>query len=54
MIEDIHDLTTAAFVFDLTTYSFLDVNQAAIMLYGYSCEEFKKMKIFELRSLDQR
>jgi PAS domain S-box-containing protein len=34
-----------AFVFDLATMAFLEVNQAAVSQYGYSRDEFLRMKI---------
>ncbi|MCX5811958.1 MAG: PAS domain S-box protein [Proteobacteria bacterium] len=37
-----------AFVFDLNTLEIIDVNEAAIIHYGYSYEEFTNMKITEL------
>ena len=36
-------------VFDRETLEFLDVNDAAVMHYGYSRNEFLKMKITEIR-----
>ena len=36
-------------VFDIETFKFLDVNEAAIDHYGYSEEEFFKMKVFDIR-----
>ncbi len=43
----------AAFVFDLATYDFLEVNQAAVQQYGYSREEFLRMKATDIRSPEQ-
>lgn len=40
-------------VFSEPTLYFLDVNRAAIESYGYSKEEFLKMKITEIRKSDQ-
>lgn len=40
-------------VFDTTTLSFLQVNDAAIRLYGYSRKEFLKMTIEEIRPLTE-
>lgn len=40
-------------VFDTSTYKFLDVNQAAIRLYGYSKEEFLKMTIRDIRPFSE-
>jgi PAS domain S-box-containing protein len=42
-----------AYVFDLETLDFLEVNEAAIRQYGYSREEFLKMKVSEIRSPDE-
>ena len=36
-------------VYDINTFRFLDVNEAAIAHYGYSRQEFSKMTIFDLR-----
>ncbi len=40
-------------VFDLETFLFVQVNKAAIDLYGYSQEEFLQMTVFEMRPPDQ-
>jgi len=37
------------FVYDLSTFKFLDVNQATINHYGYSREEFLSMSIYDIR-----
>jgi PAS domain S-box-containing protein len=37
------------FVFDLETYMFLDVNEAAVRHYGYTREEFLKMHAKDIR-----
>ncbi len=37
------------YVFDKSSYIFLDVNKAAISHYGYSKEEFLSMSVFEIR-----
>lgn len=37
------------YIFDLETHDFLEVNNAIVELYGYSREEFLKMKIFDIR-----
>ena len=39
----------AMWVYDLGTFDFLDVNEAAIKKYGYTKEEFLKMTIKEIR-----
>lgn len=36
-------------LYDLETFNFLDINQAAIAHYGYSKEEFLSMKIHDIR-----
>ena len=38
-----------SWVFDLETFKFLEVNDAAIALYGYTKEEFLSMRISDLR-----
>lgn len=40
-------------VYDLTTFEILDVNQAAIDLYGYSREEFLRLTIKDLRPKEE-
>jgi len=37
-------------IFDIDTFRFVQVNHAAVLLYGYSLEEFNKITVFELRS----
>lgn len=44
----------AMWVYDLDTFKFLRVNEAAVSLYGYSKEEFYKMDIFKVRPLEER
>jgi PAS domain S-box-containing protein len=41
------------YIFDLETFSFLAVNDAALVQYGYTREEFLSMKVTEIRSEDQ-
>ena len=41
-----------SWVFDLESYLFLEVNNAAINHYGYSKEEFRSMNIMDLRSTE--
>ncbi|REL29130.1 PAS domain S-box protein [Rhodohalobacter sp. SW132] len=41
-------------VYDLTTLTFLDVNEAAIKHYGYSKDEFLKMTIRDIRLQEER
>lgn len=40
-------------IFDLETLRFLDVNQAAIVKYGYTHDEFLAMTIMEIRSPEE-
>lgn len=40
---------TPIWIYDRSTLKFLDVNNAAIQIYGYSKEEFKKMTILDIR-----
>ena len=39
--------------YDLETFSFLEVNDAAMISYGYSRDEFLSMKITDIRSSDE-
>jgi PAS domain S-box-containing protein len=39
-------------VYDLKTYRFLDVNEAAINVYGYTKEEFQVMTIMDVRPVE--
>lgn len=39
----------AMFIYHLETFEFLDVNEAAVSIYGYSREEFLSMKITDIR-----
>ena len=39
-------------IYDSETLRFLEVNQAAIDLYGWSREEFLKMTIMDIRPLE--
>ncbi|WP_111671004.1 PAS domain S-box protein [Algoriphagus litoralis] len=41
-------------LYDLETFCFLNINQAAIAHYGYSQEEFLKMKIHDIRPPEDR
>ncbi|SFH19871.1 PAS domain-containing protein [Pedobacter insulae] len=41
-------------IYDLETLQFLDVNQAAVDLYGYSKEEFLKMKLKDIRTDEEK
>lgn len=40
---------TPMWVYDTDTYKFLDVNEAAIRNYGYTLDEFKNLKIIDIR-----
>ncbi|MGV8961044.1 MAG: bifunctional diguanylate cyclase/phosphodiesterase [Stenotrophomonas sp.] len=40
-------------IFDLTTLRFLEVNRAAVELYGYSREEFLSMSILDIRPQEE-
>lgn len=42
-----------SWVYDVETFRFLDVNNAAVQHYGYTREEFLSMTIFEIRPLDE-
>lgn len=37
-------------IFDLETFKFVQVNHAAVQLYGYSVEEFLNMTVFDFKS----
>jgi PAS domain S-box-containing protein len=41
-----------AFVFDRTTLEFLEVNEAALQQYGYTREEFRLMKVTDIRPME--
>ncbi len=41
-------------VFDLTTFKFLDVNEAAISHYGYSRENFLSMTVIDIRPEEEK
>ena len=43
-----------AWLYDLETYQFLEVNEAAVTHYGYSHEEFLKMRIIDIRPPEER
>lgn len=40
------------YVYDLQTFRFLQVNDAAVSFYGYSHDEFSRMTIFDIRHED--
>lgn len=42
------------FIYDVETYYFLNVNNAAIMHYGYSSEEFLSMTVLDIRPSEDR
>ena len=41
-------------IYDLETLKFLEVNKAAINLYGFSLDEFKRMSILDIRPEESR
>jgi two-component system cell cycle sensor histidine kinase/response regulator CckA len=41
------------YVFDRQTFAFLEVNAAAVMAYGYSREEFLRMRIIDIRPKEE-
>lgn len=43
----------AMFIYKLDTMEFLDVNEAAVRIYGYSHEEFLMMKICDIRPAEE-
>ena len=43
----------AALVFDIATLEYLEVNEAAVQQYGYSREEFLKMKATDIRPAEE-
>jgi len=42
----------AMWIYDTQTLKFLMVNDAAIALYGYTCDEFLRMKVSEIRPIE--
>lgn len=54
MIEDIHTLVIPSFIFDPTTYFILDANQRFTELYGYTLDELKEMRVFQLRPAEEK
>lgn len=52
--EDIHTLVIPSFIFDPATFLILDANERFTELYGYSLEELKQMKIFQLRPPEEK
>ena len=42
-----------AYVFDLATLDFLEINQAAVQQYGYTRDEFLRMKTTEIRPAEE-
>jgi PAS domain S-box-containing protein len=49
-----HGSPVPMFVFDLETFNFLDVNQAALKKYEYSRTEFLKKNLLDIRPEDDR
>ena len=43
-----------SWIYDVETLRFLEVNKAAISLYGYSEDELKRMSILDIRPQDCR
>ena len=41
------------FLFDLDTYEFINVNQAAVKHYGYTKEEFTSMNLMDIKPTDE-
>lgn len=41
------------YVFDLATLEFIDVNEAALALYGYRREEFLALMLLDIRPADE-
>lgn len=41
-----------AFVFDRTTLDFLEINQATVQRYGYTRDEFLRMKLTDIRPIE--
>jgi PAS domain S-box-containing protein len=54
MIEDIHTLVVPSFIFDPSTYLILDANERFTELYGYSLDELKGMRVFQLRPPEEK
>ena len=54
MTEDIHTLIVPSFIFDPATYFILDANERFTDLYGYSLEELKTMRVFQLRPPEEK
>src|SRR5581483_11100030 len=46
---DFYDSVTPMWIFDIETLAFLAVNDAAVLQYGYSREEFLSMTILDIR-----
>ena len=54
MVEDIHTLVVPSFIFDPTTYFILDANARFTELYGYTLEELKEMRVYQLRPPEEK
>ena len=54
MIEDIHTLVVPSFIFDPATYFILDANERFTELYGYTLEELKEMRVYQLRPTEEK
>jgi PAS domain S-box-containing protein len=54
VIEDIHTLVVPSFIFDPATYFILDANQRFTELYGYTLQELKAMRVYQLRPPEEK
>jgi PAS domain S-box-containing protein len=45
---------TPMWIYDLATLKFLDVNEAAVGVYGYTSEEFKSKTVLDIRSKEEQ
>ena len=54
MIEDIHTLVVPSFIFDPSTFLILDANERFTELYGYSLDELRGMRVFQLRPPEEK
>jgi PAS domain S-box-containing protein len=54
MMEDIHTLVIPSFIFDPATFYILDANERFTELYGYTLEELKAMRVYQLRPPEEK
>jgi PAS domain S-box-containing protein len=54
MVEDIHTLVMPSFIFDPGTYLILDANERFTELYGYTLDELRSMRVYQLRPPDEK